>query len=123
MEIDSYVFALLLIFNGHSFVSTFPCILFHPSPFPAPSPPYSSKMAGERVTISDALSNVDVLDDLPLPDQQPVIEAQACSVVYIANFDTNFEDRMAYVTGVAKYMEEAATHAELVCRKVGVSMS
>ncbi|XP_050734850.1 cytoplasmic FMR1-interacting protein-like isoform X1 [Eriocheir sinensis] len=72
-----------------------------------------SKMAGERVTISDALSNVDVLDDLPLPDQQPVIEAQACSVVYIANFDTNFEDRMAYVTGVAKYMEEAATHAEL----------
>ncbi|KAG7171830.1 Cytoplasmic FMR1-interacting protein-like 1 [Homarus americanus] len=70
-------------------------------------------MAGERVTITDALSNVDVLDDLPLPDQQPVIEAQACSVVYIANFDTNFEDRMAYVTGVAKYMEEAATHAEL----------
>ncbi|ROT84477.1 putative cytoplasmic FMR1-interacting protein [Penaeus vannamei] len=70
-------------------------------------------MAGERVTITDALSNVDVLDDLPLPDQQPVIEAQACSVVYTANFDTNFEDRMAYVTGVAKYMEEAATHAEL----------
>ncbi|XP_045119572.1 cytoplasmic FMR1-interacting protein-like isoform X1 [Portunus trituberculatus] len=73
----------------------------------------SSNMSGERVTISDALSNVDVLDDLPLPDQQPVIEAQPCSVVYIANFDTNFEDRMAYVTGVAKYMEEAATHAEL----------
>lgn len=71
-------------------------------------------MSGERVTITDALSNVDVLDDLPLPDQQPVIEAQPCSVVYIANFDTNFEDRMAYVTGVAKYMEEAATHAELV---------
>ncbi|KAK4321422.1 hypothetical protein Pmani_007761 [Petrolisthes manimaculis] len=70
-------------------------------------------MATERVTITDALSNVDVLDDLPLPDQQPVIEAQACSVVYTANFDTNFEDRMAYVTGVAKYMEEAATHAEL----------
>lgn len=70
-------------------------------------------MSGERVTITDALSNVDVLDDLPLPDQQPVIEAQPCSVVYIANFDTNFEDRMAYVTGVAKYMEEAATHAEL----------
>ncbi|KAG0718012.1 Cytoplasmic FMR1-interacting protein [Chionoecetes opilio] len=73
----------------------------------------TDKMAGERVTISDALSNVDVLDDLPLPDQQPVIEAQPCSVVYFSNFDTNFEDRMAYVTGVAKYMEEAATHAEL----------
>ncbi|KAB7495913.1 Cytoplasmic FMR1-interacting protein [Armadillidium nasatum] len=71
-------------------------------------------MAGEVVSLADALSNVDVLDDLPLPDQQPVIEAQACSVVYVANFDTDFEDRMAYVTGVAKYMEEAATHAELV---------
>ncbi|KAL7645445.1 UNVERIFIED_CONTAM: hypothetical protein RMT77_003831 [Armadillidium vulgare] len=70
-------------------------------------------MAGEVVSLADALSNVDVLDDLPLPDQQPVIEAQACSVVYVANFDTDFEDRMAYVTGVAKYMEEAATHAEL----------
>lgn len=77
-------------------------------------------MATERVTITDALSNVDVLDDLPLPDQQPVIEAQACSVVYTANFDTNFEDRMAYVTGVAKYMEEAATHAELVSPALGL---
>jgi len=70
-------------------------------------------MSGERVSLNDALSNVDVLDDLPLCDQQPMVEAQACSVVYAANFDTNFEDRSAYVTGVAKYMEEAATHAEL----------
>ena len=77
---------------------------------------YRPNMAGEVVSLADALSNVDVLDDLPLPDQQPVIEAQACSVVYVANFDTDFEDRMAYVTGVAKYMEEAATHAELVRR-------
>ncbi|XP_047741717.1 cytoplasmic FMR1-interacting protein isoform X2 [Hyalella azteca] len=71
------------------------------------------KMAGERVSLDDALSNVDVLDDLPLSDQQPMVEAQSCSVVYTANFDTNFEDRNAYVTGIAKYMEEAATHAEL----------
>ncbi|KAF2356380.1 Protein of unknown function DUF1394 [Trinorchestia longiramus] len=70
-------------------------------------------MAGERVSLNDALSNVDVLDDLPLSDQQPMVEAQSCSVVYTANFDTNFEDRNAYVTGIAKYMEEAATHAEL----------
>ncbi|XP_076048811.1 cytoplasmic FMR1-interacting protein Sra-1 isoform X2 [Oratosquilla oratoria] len=81
---------------------------------PLPTPYLQSgEMSTERVSLTDALSNVDVLDDLPLPDQQPVVEAQACSVVYTANFDTNFEDRMAYVTGIAKYMEEAATHAEL----------
>lgn len=72
-------------------------------------------MAAEKVTLSDALSNVDVLDELPLPDQQPCIEAQPCSIVYHANFDTNFEDRNAFVTGVAKYIEEATVHAELVC--------
>lgn len=71
-------------------------------------------MAAEKVTLSDALSNVDVLDELPLPDQQPCIEAQPCSIVYHANFDTNFEDRNAFVTGVAKYIEEATVHAELV---------
>lgn len=70
-------------------------------------------MAAEKVTLADALSNVDVLDELPLPDQQPCIEAQPCSIVYHANFDTNFEDRNAFVTGVAKYIEEATVHAEL----------
>ncbi|XP_057381354.1 cytoplasmic FMR1-interacting protein-like isoform X1 [Daphnia carinata] len=70
-------------------------------------------MATEKVTLADALSNVEVLDELPLPDQQPCIEAQACSVVYQANFDTNFEDRTAFVTGVAKYIEEATVHASL----------
>ena len=28
----------------------------------------------EKVTLNDALSNVDVLDELPLPDEQPCIE-------------------------------------------------
>ncbi|KAK4014619.1 cytoplasmic FMR1-interacting protein isoform X1 [Daphnia magna] len=70
-------------------------------------------MATEKVTLADALSNVEVLDELPLPDQQPCIEAQACSVTYQANFDTNFEDRTAFVTGVAKYIEEATVHASL----------
>ena len=33
------------------------------------------KMSGtEKVTLNDALSNVDVLDELPLPDEQPCIE-------------------------------------------------
>jgi cytoplasmic FMR1 interacting protein len=53
----------------------------------------------EKVTLADALSNVDVLDELPLPDEQPCIEAQPCSIVYQANFDTNFEDRNAFITG------------------------
>jgi cytoplasmic FMR1 interacting protein len=68
----------------------------------------------ENVTLSDALSNVDVLDELSLPDQQPCIEAQTISIDYQANFDTNFEDRNAFVTGVAKYIEEATVHANLV---------
>ncbi|CAN7949408.1 unnamed protein product [Ixodes pacificus] len=76
------------------------------------SAPRAPGMAAE-VTLADALSNVDVLDELPLPDQQPCIEALPCSIVYHANFDTNFEDRNAFVTGVAKYIEEATVHAEL----------
>jgi hypothetical protein len=71
-------------------------------------------MATEKVTLTDALSNVDVLDELTLPDEQPCIEAQPCSVVYQANFDTNFEDRNGFVTGIAKYIEEATVHASLV---------
>jgi len=67
----------------------------------------------EKVTLNDALSNVDVLDELPLPDEQPCIEAQPCSIVYQSNFDTNFEDRNAFVTGVAKYIEEATVHSNL----------
>lgn len=65
------------------------------------------------MTLADALSNVDVLDELTLPDEQPCIEAQPCSVVYQVNFDTNFEDRNGFVTGVAKYIEEATVHSSL----------
>lgn len=68
----------------------------------------------EKITLSDALSNVEVLDELPLPDEQPCIEAQPCSAIYRANFDTNFEDSNGFVTGIAKYIEEATTHAQLV---------
>lgn len=71
-------------------------------------------MTTDKVTLSDALSNVDVLDEFTLPDEQPCIEAQPCSVVYQANFDTNFEDRNGFVTGIAKYIEEATVHASLV---------
>lgn len=71
------------------------------------------KMTTDKVTLSDALSNVDVLDELTLPDEQPCIEAQPCSLVYRVNFDTNFEDRNGFVTGIAKYIEEATVHASL----------
>lgn len=71
-------------------------------------------MANERVTLADALSNVEILDERPLPDEQPLIEASTYSITYQANFDTNFEDRNGFVTGIAKYIEEATTHANLV---------
>ena len=71
----------------------------------------------EKVTLADALSNVDVLDELPLPDEQPCIEAQPASIVYQADFDTNFEDHQAFITGVAKYIEEATVHSSLVSPK------
>jgi cytoplasmic FMR1 interacting protein len=71
-------------------------------------------MASEKITLPDAIQNVDVLDELPLPDQQPGIEAPAITVSYTTSMDTNFEDRNAYVTGVAKYIEEATVHSELV---------
>ena len=72
---------------------------------------------GEKITMTDALQNVDVLDELPLPDEQPCIEGMSQSIQYQANFNTNFEDRTAYITGVAKYNEEATVHSELVCVK------
>ncbi|KAH3841848.1 hypothetical protein DPMN_115329, partial [Dreissena polymorpha] len=79
------------------------------------SPDFSepTMAAGTKVTLTDALQNVDVLDELPLPDQQPCIEALSLSIHYQTNFDTNFEDRAAYVTGVARYIEEATVHADL----------
>ena len=38
-----------------------------------------------------------------------------------ANFDTNFEDKNAFVTGVAKYMEQATVQADLVYFSVCLS--
>ena len=34
-------------------------------------------------------------------------------LVFQANFDTNFEDHKAFITGVAKYIEEATVHSSL----------
>lgn len=69
-----------------------------------------------RVSMSDALSNVEVLYELPLVDSQPSVEGANSGIVYEANFDTNFEDKTAYITGISKYIEEAVLHANLVRR-------
>jgi len=71
-------------------------------------------MSNEKITLSDALSNVDLLDEHNLPDYQPCIEAQPGSITYQPNFDTNFEDRSGFVAGIAKYVEEGTVHAALV---------
>lgn len=71
-------------------------------------------MAADKITLNDAMQNVDVLDELPLPDEQPCIDAAPFSIHYQVNKHTNFEDRGAFVTGMARYIEEATVHAKLV---------
>ena len=71
-------------------------------------------MAADKLTLTDALSNVNTLDELRLPDEQPFVTAQPCPVIYQANFVTNFEDWNGSVTGVnGWYIEEATVHASL----------
>ncbi|CAO4374658.1 unnamed protein product [Caenorhabditis nigoni] len=65
-----------------------------------------------NVSLEAALNNVSLLDMIVVPDDQPDIEARALPLLYRANFDTNFEDRSAFVTGIAKYSEEATRHAQ-----------
>ena len=65
-------------------------------------------------SLDEALKNVNLLDDLALSDEQPVIEAPAASITYNPNFDTNFEDSEAFITCNSKYLEEAAMHRGLV---------
>lgn len=67
-------------------------------------------------TLKDALTNVQCLVNLDLPDEQPIIEPEAASVVYDVSFDTNFADRTAFITGIGKYNEEATVCSNLVCR-------
>ena len=70
--------------------------------------------AADNVSLETAVSNVQKLEEMPLPDEQPNIEAHPTSIIYDVSFDTNFEDRQAFVSGLAKFMEEATVHRELV---------
>lgn len=65
-------------------------------------------------TIKDAMTNVDCLKELALPDEQPIIEPEPTSIVYEVSFDTNFADRTAFITGIGRYNEEATICSNLV---------
>ncbi|KAL4684108.1 hypothetical protein H8959_021802, partial [Pygathrix nigripes] len=92
-----------------------PAVASGPSPGLAAEPVQNTETAAmtTHVTLEDALSNVDLLEELPLPDQQPCIEPPPSSIMYQANFDTNFEDRNAFVTGIARYIEQATVHSSM----------
>ena len=65
-------------------------------------------------TLQDALTNVQCLDNMVLPDEQPCVEPEPASVVYEVSFDTNFADRTAFITGIGKFNEEATVCSKLV---------
>ena len=73
--------------------------------------------------LSDALTNVRCLDDLDLPDEQPIIEPEPASVVYDVSFDTNFADRTAFITGIGRYNEEATVCSNLVSHSHKITLS
>ena len=77
-------------------------------------------MATQGVSLQDALNNVHCLENLSLPDEQPIIEPEPASVVYEVSFDTNFADRTAFITGIGKYNEEATVCSNLVSVALGV---
>lgn len=74
----------------------------------------------KMATLKDALTNVQCLETLALPDEQPTIEPELTSVVYEVSFDTNFADRTAFITGIGKYNEEATVCSNLVSEKQNV---
>jgi len=68
----------------------------------------------EHVPLEEALQKVKDLTHTALSNEQPCIEAESVSIQYQTNFDTNFEDRMGYAIGVARFIEEATVHSDLV---------
>jgi len=72
-----------------------------------------NQQASDKVTLSDAISNVAVLDDVVLCDDVPCIQGVSSSIVYHVNYDTNFEDRKAFARCDAKCIEEATIQANM----------
>lgn len=75
----------------------------------------ASPLAG--TPLAAALQNVQQLKTFRLPDDQPSVEAATATVNYVASFDTNFEDRTAFVSGISKYVEDAQSLATLVSKE------
>lgn len=71
------------------------------------------QQTSDKVTLADAISNVDVLDDVVLGDDVPCIQGVSASIVYHVNYDTNFEDRKAFARCDAKCIEEATVQANM----------
>ena len=66
-------------------------------------------------TLQEAIENVRRLENLSLNlDEQANIEAPPASITYTCDFDTKFGDKEAFITGIARYMEEAGLHQQLV---------
>lgn len=66
-------------------------------------------------TLQEAIENVRRLENLSLnTEEQPNIEAPPASITYTCDFDTNFADKEAFITGISRYMEEAGLHQQLV---------
>uniref|UniRef100_A0A0N5BIL0 CYRIA-B_Rac1-bd domain-containing protein n=1 Tax=Strongyloides papillosus TaxID=174720 RepID=A0A0N5BIL0_STREA len=70
-------------------------------------------MEQENITLEEAISNVDILNDLIIKSDAPLIEGASLPMHCFTNFDTNFEDKNAYITGYSKFIEEATRHSEL----------
>eukprot|EP00794_Sanderia_malayensis_P007099 gene7099-7902_t len=64
-------------------------------------------------TLEEAVENVRRLENLPLVDELPNIEPPPAVITYRSNFDTDFEDKEAFITGISRYMEEASIHQSL----------
>lgn len=67
----------------------------------------------DKVTLADAVSNVDVLDEVVLCDDVPCIQGVSASIVYHVNYDSNFEDRKAFARCDAKCIEEATVQSNM----------
>ena len=65
-------------------------------------------------SLKAAIRNVQHLRVHALVDDQPAVEASAMGLNYVASYDSNFEDRCAFVLGVSRYVEEAQSLATLV---------
>lgn len=67
-----------------------------------------------EVNIESAVQTVQMLHVHELPDDHPSIEATPTSISYEVSFDTNFQDREGFVSGIAHYVEEAQNLGTLV---------